>query len=159
MTTQAVHNTAGKLPFEISAAINAFNNETRQAVIITLLNKDALRFSELRDSLSDEDNRLHNQTLTNALEALQEGGLINKRVADTESEQVRSYYEVSEYGERFVHHLLNSLGSVDDFRPQAQYERVENMRHQAEGSVAIEAPVNMDQNTAEGDRSTPTPGQ
>ncbi|WP_254547208.1 winged helix-turn-helix transcriptional regulator [Halomarina pelagica] len=159
MTTHTVRNTADKLPFEIRAAVSAFDNGTRQAIMITLLNEGKLRFSELRDSLSDEDEQLHNQTLTNALEALQEGGLVDKRVADTAGEQVRSYYEVSEYGERFVDCLLNSLGSVDSFTPRFHYEQVENIHNQEYGPVAVEAPVDLGLSRSEDDEPAPIPDQ
>lgn len=157
--TQKVQNIANKLPFEIQNAITAFDKDTRQAIIITLLNEGDLRFSELKEKLSDPDQAIHNQTLTNALEKLQKGGLINKRVADTEGGDIKSYYEVSEYGERFVDCLLNSLGSVDDFEPQEpRYQNVENM-HQSNGEpVAIETPVNIDSQQSDPDKNPPNPG-
>ena len=160
MPTQTVHHIARKLPFEIRDAVSAFDNDTRQAIMIALLNEGPLRFSELRDHLSDDDEQLHNQTLTNALEALQDGGLVNKRVANSDDERIQSYYEVSEYGERFVDHLLDTLGSVDDFdRRQPQYEPVENIQHGDGGSVVIEAPVDLGIQQERRDEPASTPGQ
>lgn len=142
MATHSVQTTANKLPFEIRHAISAFNNETQQAIVITLLNEGSLRFSELRDFLSDEDKQLHNQTLTNALDDLQEAGLVNKRVADADTDELISYYEVTEYGERFVDRLLETLGSVDSFdQRKSRYESVDNL-HQGDGStVTVEMPL------------------
>lgn len=156
--TKKVQNTANKLPFEIRDAISAFDKDTRQAIVITLLNEGSMRFSELQAELSDGTETLHNQTLTNALEKLQRGGLINKKVADTEDKELKSYYEVSEYGERFVDCLLNSLGSVDDFEPQQpQYQRVENI-HQSDGEpIAIERPVSLDTDLSDHEDTPPNP--
>lgn len=157
--TNAVQQTAAKLPFEITEAISAFDNETRQAVVITLLNEGQLRFSELRERLSDEDTRLHNQTLTNSLEKLQAGGLINKRIAELEGETPTPYYEVSEYGERFVDCLLNSLGAVNDpGQHQPRYERVEHIHH-GDGEVAIEGPVDLGTPESAVDEAEPPAGQ
>lgn len=158
--TQKIEEIANKLPFEIRNAVSAIDNNTRQAIIIALLNEGTLRFSELKHKLSDEDQALHNQTLTNALEKLQDGGLVNKRVADTDGEEFKSHYEVSEYGERFVDCLLNSLGSVDDFeRNRPRYQRVENIHQDNGGTVAIEKPVDLGSQHVERDETTPTPGQ
>lgn len=131
--TQVVEETASKVPTEIQAAIDAFNGETEQAIIVVLLNEGELAFSELKTELSTEDDELHNQTLTDSLRALQRGGLINKRTIGDESPRFSSYYEVSEYGERFVDRLLETLGSVDSFtRSDPEYERVDNIHDQTQ---------------------------
>ena len=156
--TKQVHNIANKLPFEIRDAISAFDKDTRQAIVITLLNEGSMRFSELQTALSDDTETVHNQTLTNALEKLQRGGLINKKVADTDNGEFKPYYEVSEYGERFVDCLLNSLGSVDDFEPQQpQYQRVENIQQSNGEPIAIEKPVSLDPDFSDHEQTPPNP--
>jgi DNA-binding HxlR family transcriptional regulator len=142
MSTSTVRQMAQKLPFEIRDAVNAFGSDTQQAIVILLLNEDRMRFSDIRDRLSDDEQTLHQQTLTNALNGLQDGGLVNKRIAGMEGKQFKSYYEVSEYGERFVDCLLNSLGSVDNiYQRQHHYEPVENIYTSEGGPVTVEVPV------------------
>lgn len=134
-----VTETAERIPTEIRAAISGFDNETTQAVVVTLIDEEALAFSEIQDHLSTDDDELHSQTLTNALRDLQRGELVNKRAATDDGNRISSYYEVTEYGERFVDCLLKSLGSVDSFEERA-YESVEHYRTQSQGeSIRIEA--------------------
>lgn len=151
---------AERMPLEIRAALDAFDTETKQAIVITLLDESTLAFSELKRQLSTEDDQLHNQTLTNALRDLQRGGLINKRAPNEEDSEFDAYYEVSEYGERFVHCLLESLGSVDSFeKSKAEYTPVEHI-HSQDGHepVLMEAyHVTEGESTAGDDRQTLRP--
>ncbi|WP_424005598.1 winged helix-turn-helix transcriptional regulator (plasmid) [Haloarcula salina] len=138
--TEIIEKTAEKIPLEIRSAIAAFNNDTKQAIVITLIDEGALAFSELKDQLSSEEDEIHNQTLSNSLRALQRGGLINKRATSVEEGPFDAYYEVSEYGERFVHCLLESLGSVDSFeRADTEFAPVNHIQRQdGDGPVLVE---------------------
>lgn len=112
MTTTAVQRYSEKFPEEISKAIDGLSGETERAVVIVLYNQGDLAFTELREELGD-DEPLHPETLSNVLSNLKSGGLIRKRILeDDEVAPFSSYYVLSEYGERFIYSLFDSLGSL-----------------------------------------------
>lgn len=115
--TQTVKEYSEEFPFEIRAGIEGIDGETEQAIMVLLMNEGALAFSEIKEMLSDSDEDLHPTTLSNALESLKDGGLINKRVDEADPESgLSSYYSVSEYGHRFVNSLFDSLGRADGLK-------------------------------------------
>ncbi|MFB6186594.1 MAG: hypothetical protein ABEI86_06985 [Halobacteriaceae archaeon] len=113
MTTTAVQNYSKKFPEEIAKAIDGLSGRTEKAVFIVLFNEGELAFTELREELGDEE-QLHQETLSNALSNLKDGGLIRQQILEDEDESpFTSYYVLSEYGERFVHSLFDSLGTLE----------------------------------------------
>ncbi|WP_155118380.1 hypothetical protein [Halorubrum sp. BV1] len=112
MTTTAIQRYSEKFPEEISKAIDGLGGDTERAVVIVLFNQGDLAFTELREELGD-DEPLHPETLSNALSNLKSGGLIRKRALENgEEDPFSSYYTLSEYGERFIYSLFDSLGSL-----------------------------------------------
>lgn len=113
MTTTTIDQRySGKFPEEISKAIDGLSGEAERAVVIVLFDEGDMAFSELQEELG-EGEELHQETLSNALSDLKTGGLIRKRILEDEEESpFSSYYSLSEYGERFVHSLFDSLGSL-----------------------------------------------
>lgn len=135
MADESASRKAEQIPFEIRRAIDAFGGEREQAIVVTLIDEGPLSFSELNDELGG----LHNQTLTNALKNLRRGALVRKRATDSMESRYDAYYEVSEYGERFVNCLLESLGSVDSFdQAPPEYESVDHLRSDGE-AVLVES--------------------
>lgn len=112
MTTTAIQRYSEKFPEEISKAIDGLSGKTERAVFIVLFNEGDMAFTELQNELGD-DEPLHSQTLTDALSNLKSGGLIRQRILeDDEDSPFSSYYTLSEYGERFIYSLFDSLGSL-----------------------------------------------
>jgi DNA-binding HxlR family transcriptional regulator len=115
--TNSVKEYSNRFPWEIQSAIDGIDGDTERAVIALLFDEDKLSFTEIQEELGDED-PLHPQTLSNSLSKLKKGGLIEKRILDSDlddehpEEIFSSYYEISEYGERFVEALFASLGDV-----------------------------------------------
>lgn len=135
MSDELISQKAEQIPFEIRRAVEGFDGEREQAIVVTLIDEGPLSFSELQDELGD----LHNQKLTNALKKLRQGALVRKRATDAMESKYDAYYEVSEYGERFVNCLLESLGSVDSFDEAApEYESVDHLRSDGE-AVLVES--------------------
>lgn len=135
MTDDPISQKAEQIPFEIRRAIDGLEGERQQAIVVTLIDEGPLSFSELNDELGG----LHNQKLTNALKQLRQGALVRKRATDSMESQYDAYYEVSEYGERFVNCLLESLGSVDSSEPASpEYESVDHLRSGGE-AVLVES--------------------
>lgn len=134
----------GSIPPEIRRGVEAFSGETEQAVVVTLLDADEgkLAFSELQSALAPAGEEIHSQTLTNALDVLHRAGLVNKRADTAEGTRFGAYYEVSEYGERFVDGLLRSLGTVDATGPRSDFEEVDHIHNTTDvddGSVYVES--------------------
>lgn len=127
--SKTVSERAELFPYEIRVAVDAFASERQQALVATLLEDGPLSFSELQHAMGGpEDEEMHQYKLSQALDPLQEAGLVAKRSNDgTVSDRYDAYYEVTEYGSRFVHCLLESLGSVDSFEPSEQ--AVEPLTH------------------------------
>jgi DNA-binding HxlR family transcriptional regulator len=100
-------------PEELSKAIDGLSGEAERAVVIVLFNEEEAAFSELQDELGNGE-KLHQETLSNALSNLKSGGLIRQRILeDEDATPFSSYYSLSEYGERFVYSLFDSLGSLN----------------------------------------------
>lgn len=135
MADDPISRKAEQIPFEIRRAVEGFDGEREQAIVVTLLDEGPLSFSELNDELGG----VHNQTLTNALKNLRQGALVRKRATGSMESKYDAYYEVSEYGERFVDCLLDSLGSVDSFDEAApEYESVDHLRSDGE-AILVES--------------------
>ncbi|QCC49473.1 winged helix-turn-helix domain-containing protein [Halobellus limi] len=120
-------------PLEIRQAIDALSQKHGKAVIATLLEEGPQSFTELKQRLD-----LTSSQTTNALDALTVAGLVRKRTAVGDDGPYDSYYTVSEFGSRFVHHLLESLGSVDSFDGQRdQFEPVDNYQDKETGEEPV----------------------
>ena len=135
--SKTVAERAEMFPYEIRVAVDAFAGERQQALLATLLEEGPLSFSELQSAMGgpEKDEEMHQYTLSQALDPLQEAGLITKRSNDgTVSDRYDAYYEVTEYGSRFVHCLLESLGSVDSFeRSEPAVEPLAHYRNEETG--------------------------
>jgi DNA-binding HxlR family transcriptional regulator len=149
--TNSVKEYSNRFPWEIQSAINGIDGDTERAIIALLFDENKLPFTELQEELGDEE-PLHPQTLSNSLSKLRKGGLIEKRILDSDlddehpEDTFSSYYEISEYGERFVEALFASLGDVHGSRgisreviavPQNEsYEAVNEIRSEMENELA-----------------------
>jgi DNA-binding HxlR family transcriptional regulator len=110
---ESVEEYASKFPEEISRAIDGLSGETERAVFVLLYDEGPLAFTEIKEELSDDEDELHQTTLSNALSDLRNGGLIQKQVKEADEEtQFSSYYSLSEYGDRFLNSLLDTLGNA-----------------------------------------------
>jgi len=143
--TQSVETFAAKFPEEISRAIDGLSGETERAVFVLLYDEEPLAFTQIKTRLSDEEEELHQTTLSNALSKLKKGGLVQKRVRDVDEEtQFTSYYSVTEYGKRFLNSLFDSLGTAHGPSGRRQpvmsgasglYDATAEMRDEMEGMI------------------------
>ena len=72
-------------------------NEIRWGVVMALIEEGALPFSELESVLE-----IHQQKLTNALEALQVGGVVRKRPVEETGGKYSGYYDLTEFGKKIL---------------------------------------------------------
>lgn len=113
MTTSTVdQGYVQKFPEELSKAVDGLGGDAERAVVIALFNEGNMAFSELQNELG-EGEKLHQEKLSTALSSLKRGGLIRKKILEDENKTpFSSYYSLSEYGERFIYSLFESLGSL-----------------------------------------------
>lgn len=125
MTTESIRELSNRFPVEIVAALDGVRNATNRAIFVLLFDEDRLAFTELQKKLGDDD-KLHPTTLNQALDEMQKAGLIRQRLIEDSEEPFSSYYEVTEYGERLINVLFQSLGEVERNRtPSAQSNRTD----------------------------------
>jgi DNA-binding HxlR family transcriptional regulator len=90
---------ANKVPKEIRIATESLSgqNDLRWAIIIALIEEGASPFSDIREKLD-----IHQQRLTNALSALQRGGLIEKRAGDELGDEYSGEYAITTFGQKIL---------------------------------------------------------
>lgn len=99
---------ADNFPVEIKSAVEGINGDLQYAVLYILLDEGRKSFSQLKEQLD-----VHQQSLTNALNKLHKGSLVNQIDSNDISERYNSFYEVTAFGEQFIHSLFDSLGDGD----------------------------------------------
>ena len=115
-----------KVPKEARLANESLSgqNEIRWAVVIALIEEGALPFSELESVLE-----IHQQKLTNALEALQVGGVVQKRTIEETGGKYSGYYDLTEFGKKILDGFYEA--TEPKFEPpqtQPQMMEVRNFR-------------------------------
>ena len=110
--SETIEQLANQFPDEVTEAVEAFDGQREQAIMVLLFNEGSLSFTELREKLSEEE-RYDKGKLTYSLNKLADGGLIQKRLLEREESDFSSYYDISEYGERFIDSLFYTLGSTE----------------------------------------------
>ncbi|WP_332898758.1 hypothetical protein [Haladaptatus sp. CMSO5] len=104
---------ANKIPKEARLAAEGLvgQNDLRWGVVAALLEHGDLPFSGLKDQLD-----IHQQSLSDALEALQIGGLVKKEAREETGGRYSGYYSITQFG-------LNILdGFYKATRPKYQAE-------------------------------------
>lgn len=100
-----VKELASKIPTEIRRAVRGVNGDLQYAIVVLLSGHDGMAFSELKSALDT-----HQQTLSNALDDLQNASIIRKHEKDL-SERYAADYRLTSFGEQFFVKLFESLGS------------------------------------------------
>jgi len=142
--TQSIRRYSEKYPEEIRLAIEGIDGETEQAILVLLFDEERLAFTQLQRKLGDED-PLHPEKLSNALDNLKRGGLVRKKINDSNPEQggseknFSSYYLISEYGRRFTQSLFDSLHNPEERRrrPTTSQQRKNTIRNSEMGEERI----------------------
>lgn len=115
-----------KVPKEARLANESLSgqNGIRWAVVMALVEEDALPFSELGSVLD-----IHQQKLTNALDALQVGGIIEKRAVDETGNKYAGYYDLTEFGKKILDGFYNATKpKFESSETQPQLMNVRNIR-------------------------------
>jgi DNA-binding HxlR family transcriptional regulator len=101
---------AAQIPLDIRLAVDSLggHDDTEYAVVALLSERSSLQFGELREELE-----IHQQTLTNALNDLQQGGVVRKQVGERIGDQSTGAYELTTTGERLLDGLYYASQSTD----------------------------------------------
>lgn len=97
--TQRTRNTE-RFPEEITDALDVLGETQNREVLADLCD------TTLRETSQSE-------TRINSLDALVRAGLARKQVESHTESTINARYELSEYGERFVNQLFQTLGSLN----------------------------------------------
>lgn len=99
-------------------------NELPWAVVSALIKKGALPFSELQSVLD-----IHQQKLTNALDALQVGGVIKKKTINETGGKYAGQYDLTEFGKKILDGFHKATKpKFESSNAQPQLMNVENIR-------------------------------
>jgi len=99
----AVEREAEEVPNDIRRATSSLSSDKSYAIIVRLLKDGGDSFAELQEELG-----LHQQTLTNVLDKLQDGGFVVRKEIVEEGSNYRTKYEVSEFGKRILDSLYEA---------------------------------------------------
>jgi len=90
---------AEKFPEEVRLAIDGLSgrNDVGYAVMMLLVEEESLQFKEIEQELD-----VHSQTLSNAVNQLQDGGLIEKKAGDRIGDQSTGEYVITKFGDRIL---------------------------------------------------------
>jgi len=96
---------ASKFPKELKLAIDGLSgqNEVGYAIVMLLVEEEALKFTEISEMLD-----LHPQTVSDALDDLQRGGLIEKKAGERIGDQSTGPYVLTTFGNRVLDSLYEA---------------------------------------------------
>lgn len=119
-----------QIPVEIRQATEALGGANERAALVLLIKEDGLPFSELKEEL-----QLHQQSLTNALNNLQDGALVACH-EEIEADEYSTNYKATKFGKRLLDCLYGSL-EMDRVvgRPKTNYDQIAGMENTREGDA------------------------
>lgn len=88
-----------KIPIEARLAAEGLSgqNDIRWAVVAALMEQTEEPFSGLKERLD-----LHQQRLSDALDALQTGGIVKKEARERTGDQYEGYYKLTKFGKKIL---------------------------------------------------------
>jgi DNA-binding HxlR family transcriptional regulator len=95
---------ASSVPVDIRRATEALAGDERFAIVVALVENDGLSFAELEGVLD-----IHQQTLSTALDAMQDGAIVARKEIVRPECQYRTQYEVTEFGRRVIDSLYDAI--------------------------------------------------
>lgn len=131
-----VERHASRVPKELKRAIDGIDGENQFAIVVKLIDDGALSFSELKSDLD-----IHQQSLSNALQSLQKGGIVTRRNNGDLGDRYDSLYTMSIFGERFIDQLFESLGKpksgIRSFNEFVSEDHINGMLFESYQKVSI----------------------
>lgn len=101
-----------EIPDEIKRAVEGIDGEIQYAILVLLIEEGGAPFSKIEDELN-----IHQQTLSTRLKKLGKGALITRRERGGLDDRYEANYEITEFGRRFLNHLLATLNTESRIKP------------------------------------------
>lgn len=97
---------AEEFPRLIRQAVDGLSgeNQVSYAVVALLAEEDELQFSQIRSELD-----VHPQTLSDSLDSLEKGGIVNKMAGPKIGNKSTGAYVITDFGDRFLDSLFESI--------------------------------------------------
>jgi len=98
---------ADELPSELKRAVEALNDDLRQAIFFVLLKNGELSFTQIMTEL--EIPRKDSSILSHHLKILEKGALIKNKYAKKEGVDSHSFYDLTDFGEDILDGLMDTI--------------------------------------------------
>ncbi len=106
-TNEKIKEYADELPSELKRAVEALDDDLRQAIFFVLLKNGELSFTQIMTEL--EIPRKDSSILSHHLKILEKGALIKNKYAKKEGVDSHSFYDLTEFGEDLLDKLMDTL--------------------------------------------------
>ncbi len=120
-TTMQIKQYAEEMPIELRRSIEALSDEVRLGIFFVLFKYGEMSFSEIRNKL--EIPAKNSGYLAYHLKKLEKSALIRTDYSKKSGITNHSFYDVTEFGERFIEGLMKSI-EID----QAIQEKIDAIR-------------------------------
>lgn len=143
-----IKNWANKIPFGFKEFTKGMSNENRLAIVSLLLERDGLRFSEIKDILN-----LPKNILSQHLKILLKYGLIRRTETkwDEKEKVIKSKYKLNQKYKRLLYLNFNQLkkSALKEY-PKITFSTIPSTTSKEESSKIIGIAINKETNTIEG---------
>ncbi len=123
-TNEKIKEYADELPSELRRAVEALDDDLRQAIFFVLLKNGELSFTQIMTEL--EIPRKDSSILSHHLKILEKGALIKNKYAKKEGVDSHSFYDLTDFGEDLLDKLMDTLAI-----PRLVEEPVESLKRVA----------------------------
>lgn len=96
--------TVKDFPEELTQPIKALTDETRRKILLSLLEKDAISYSQIQNVF-----QIKKGTLNHHLHILVSAGLVRNFSIRTPGNPYNSYYTITDFGRKFIEGLRQTL--------------------------------------------------
>lgn len=107
MNLSKIDEYASQIPIEIKKAVKSFGNDVRCAIVVDLIGKDELTFTQLKDDLDIEP-----ALLSNHLKILMDGAIVQHYYKHEFGNEQYSYYGLTLFGKDFLRGILEPLRAI-----------------------------------------------
>ena len=106
-TNEKIKEYADELPSELKRAVEALDDDLRQAIFFVLLKNGEQSFTQIMTQL--EIPRKDSSILSHHLKILEKGALIKNKYAKKEGVDSHSFYDLTDFGEDILDGLMDTI--------------------------------------------------
>lgn len=103
-SSDPIQRHAYEVPGDIRRAVEGLAGDQQLGTVVYLLKQGRQSFAELQEGLD-----VHQQTLTNTLDKLQDGGIVVREDISNNDSSFDTKYEVTEFGKRVLDKLFDAI--------------------------------------------------